>query len=1095
MLGFPNIIVELNSAKKVRMQHTKLRKGAASVEIQKNGVIYANLSGHITEVIARKLMADTKILVDLQHSNQKPALLLIDVTKVTSQDSGARSAAKQIADFQLDKIAVCGKRLLKMVGQYILRSGGMGSYSKVFSTQSEATDWLLNNTRIRHSERKRSAVRLLCILAASIPFAAFYGWLAGHTDLTGAHGKFSSMNPVVALTLIGLCGAGLISTFSRRKVWLQRGILLLCLWAILFSLAVLAQRFIHIELNIDTWLFASDIGNNTISRASPLTALCAFMLATFLLFINSPRRGFYKVLLYVTVLVPFCVLLLALIGYCYDLPRLYSFLGGAPMPLNTMAALILLLAAYIVENTVRSPDSKARLFVMTYWPSIFVFMGIGLLTGFMWQQSHRNIMQDRDKVVSDAFDSTVEAIVARSNAYIGTLRDYKAFFASSTDVDAIEFDNYAKSAELAKHYPGVIGISFIRSVPQDQRQAFEAQMRKQQGALASVYNTFTIHPITTGETLFPLTFTSPLTPNSVVGFNLASDSVRLKTLEQARDSGDIAATSTIDLNAARGKNLPKRPGFFISIPIYRRVNHVEPIAVADRRSQLLGTVNAYVEDKLLFSDILKKVDQKRMHYLVTDASNGEVIYETPDKKPEGAVVRQKDSISIGGKKWDVTLSTTSSYGASASQRSMPTIIISGGWLFGLAVALLVLGQTRRRQQAYELASTMTEDLQSERNRAVTLQQKDEAVLASIGDAVFAIDTEGVITLFNKACERISGYDADEAIGKHYSTILQFQLEATGRPNDRFIREALAGKVTSMKNHTILIRKDGYRIQVADSAAPIYNSHGKMQGVIVVFRDVSKEYELDKAKTEFVSLASHQLRTPLSAINWYSEMLLDGTAGKINKDAIGYIREIYEGNQRMVELVNSLLDVSRLDLGKLTNNPEPTNIEDLAMSLERELQTMITSKQITLKNDIQPKLPLVSGDPKLLRMIVQNLLSNAVKYTHDKGAVTLTLRDATLADVAKSGLRSHAPSLFLSVSDNGYGIPEAQQSKIFSKLFRADNVRSLDVEGTGLGLYIVKEVVEKLGGKVWFESKESIGTTFYVVMPYKTKHMSDGTKKV
>ena len=268
----------------------------------------------------------------------------------------------------------------------------------------------------------------------------------------------------------------------------------------------------------------------------------------------------------------------------------------------------------------------------------------------------------------------------------------------------------------------------------------------------------------------------------------------------------------------------------------------------------------------------------------------------------------------------------------------------------------------------------------------------------------------------------------------------------------------------------------------------------MQGVIVVFRDVSKEYELDKAKTEFVSLASHQLRTPLSAINWYAEMLLDGTAGKMSKDANDYIREIYEGNQRMVELVNSLLDVSRLELGKLSNNAEPTDFIALVNSLEKELQTMIVSKKLSFSKKLPSKMNAVSADPKLLRMIVQNLLSNAVKYTPDNGTVSVQLRDANEHDIKKSGRRVTTPALFFSVADTGYGIPAAQQAKIFSKLFRADNVRTLDVEGTGLGLYIVKEVIKKLGGAVWFESKESVGTTFYVVLPLKTKHTSTDVKK-
>lgn len=1094
MLGIPNISVELNSAKKVRMQHTKLKKGAASVEIQKDGVIYASLSGHITEAIARKLMADTKILVDLQRSSQKPALLLIDVRAVTGQDSGARSAAKQVADFQLDKIAVCGKRFLKMLGQYILRSGGMGDYSKVFSSSGEARNWLLGSTSLQRPQIfKKNLARLLFTLSIITPLIAIAGWVADRPILTGVYNGLQSMNPVVAITLIALSIAGILLTIPKKPKK-QLILLFLCCWSLLFSVLVLVRLMWGLDANIDTWVFTGGIAEHTIARASPMTAIAIAMLSVFLLSVNKPKRRFHQAIAYVSAIVLLCILASALIGYCYDLPTLYTWFGDAPMAVNTMITLFYLVSGAFVINTLATPDTQVRRFVLNYWPAIFTFVGLSMVTGFAWQQSIRSQNKDQDKIIGDQFTSTINTVTNRGAAYISTLRDYKAFFASSSTVNAQEFDQFGKTAELSKHYPGVIGISFIKSVPQNQKAAFEAQVRKEQSPFSTAYNNFVIHPSTTGEDLFPLLLVSPLTATSSVGFNLASDPVRLKALEKARDSGDVAATATINLNAARSGNLPTRNGFFISIPIYDQINHQDPTTVAERRARLLGTVNAYVEDKLLFSDILKNTNQSQAHYVISDAANGQLIYESASKKPVDAKLQIQDTISIGGQRWRIQLFANDAYGVSETQRNAPLNTLIGGLSASALIAYLVVSQTRRRQQAYELASNMTEDLQSERNRAVTLQQKDEAVLASIGDAVFAIDIKGIITLFNKACEHISGYDAGEAIGKHYTDILRFEVEATGKANDRFIKEALNGKITSMKNHTILVRKDGHHLQVADSAAPIYDLHQEIQGVIVVFRDVSKEYELDKAKTEFVSLASHQLRTPLSAINWYSEMLLDGTAGKINKDATGYIREIYEGNQRMVELVNSLLDVSRLDLGKLTNNPQPTSIEELVMSLERELQTMITSKQIAMTNKIESKLAFVAADPKLLRMIVQNLLSNAVKYTPDKGTVTVTLRDATLADIAKSGLRSHAPSIFLSVSDNGYGIPEAQQPKIFSKLFRADNVRVLDVEGTGLGLYIVKEVLQKLGGKVWFESKESVGTTFYVILPYKTKHTSDGAAK-
>ncbi len=411
------------------------------------------------------------------------------------------------------------------------------------------------------------------------------------------------------------------------------------------------------------------------------------------------------------------------------------------------------------------------------------------------------------------------------------------------------------------------------------------------------------------------------------------------------------------------------------------------------------------------------------------------------------------------------------------------------WIVSITTAIdivLVIGVFLFIQQSIKRRLSAEKDLSRSLDELRIAKSKDEALLNSIGDAVFAIDAKGCIALFNPAAARISGFSIDDAIGQPYEKILSFELEKTGEPSTKFIEQAFAGKVTSMDNHTLLVRKDGVKIPVADSAAPLVNTSGQIQGVIVVFRDISKEHELDRAKDEFVSLASHQLRTPLSAINWYGEMLLHGDVGKLKKEQAKFAQEMFDGTQRMIELVNSLLDVSRLEVGKMANDPESQSANELVESLEKELAPSIKARQLTIVDRLHHVRPVIA-DRKLLRMIVQNLLSNAVKYTPDNGTVTVTLRAATAADIHEAALHGHAGNYwYFSVQDTGYGIPKDEQVKIFSKLYRAANVRRLDVEGTGLGLYIVKDVVEKMGGKVWFTSEEGKGSTFYVVLPFHSR---------
>ena len=355
----------------------------------------------------------------------------------------------------------------------------------------------------------------------------------------------------------------------------------------------------------------------------------------------------------------------------------------------------------------------------------------------------------------------------------------------------------------------------------------------------------------------------------------------------------------------------------------------------------------------------------------------------------------------------------------------------------------------------------------------TAKEKSDTLLESIGDGVMAIDAGGTIVLWNRA----------EAVGRPFQSVLKLVREKDQSDGTGFIRTVLdTGKPRSMENHTLLVRRDGSRTPVNDTASPVFDSQGAIIGAIVVFRDVSHEYELDRAKMEFVSLVSHQLRTPLTAIKGYSGMLIDGDAGPISDQQKEYLAEIRHGNNRMIALVNALLNASRVDLGVFSVEPEPTNLREVAESVCKEISIESDAKHQHLETSFDEHLPVVDADPKLLRMIIQNLLSNAVKYTPPEGRITLTIY-------------KEDPNILITVADTGYGIPKEAQPRIFEKLFRADNARQKDPDGNGLGLYIIKAVLEATGGSIRFVSEENKGTTFVVAIPASGMRRREGTKQI
>jgi len=241
-----------------------------------------------------------------------------------------------------------------------------------------------------------------------------------------------------------------------------------------------------------------------------------------------------------------------------------------------------------------------------------------------------------------------------------------------------------------------------------------------------------------------------------------------------------------------------------------------------------------------------------------------------------------------------------------------------------------------------------------------------------------------------------------------------------------------------------------------------NFHKKKAGV-------SLEEQL---KTDFITLSSHQLRTPLSAVKWFTEILLKQKSGKLNKKQQDYLSEIHRSNERAIALVNDLLQVSKVESGKL-------HLDLVKVDLAALLEEVINANALSLQNKkvtyhyeiVDGPLPPVKVDKTKIKRVFQNLFSNAIGYTPKGGRIDVVLKKAP-------------KDIICSISDSGMGIPSSQQDDIFSKFFRGSNAVKTQPDGTGLGLFIAKSLVEAHGGKIWFESEEGKGAVFYFSLPIK-----------
>jgi PAS domain S-box-containing protein len=398
----------------------------------------------------------------------------------------------------------------------------------------------------------------------------------------------------------------------------------------------------------------------------------------------------------------------------------------------------------------------------------------------------------------------------------------------------------------------------------------------------------------------------------------------------------------------------------------------------------------------------------------------------------------------------------------------------------------VRDRTQDLKNANIAAQNVLEDLHVEEEKLDNAKAEDDATLASIGNGLVTTDIKGRIVLTNKAFEEMLGWKEVEVRGKLLTKAIIMTDEngtvvpESKRPINIVLKERATTTTTTTTTTSYYKRRDGTTFPVVITTSPVLLGN-KFTGVVEVFRDITKEAAVDKAKTEFVSLASHQLRTPLSVVNWYTEMLMTGDVGKLNAEQKKYLDEVYHGNQRMVTLVNALLNVSRLELGTFVIEPKPTDMSKAIKDTIDEYKKQVDDKKIKLSYSFGKNIPIIPADPKLLHMIIENILSNAVKYTPESGKIEILLS----LDKQKNVL--------MKISDTGYGIPKNLQDKIFTKLFRADNVREKDTEGTGLGLYIVKSIIDNSDGKIWFTSEENKGTTFFVTIPIAGMKKKEGTK--
>ena len=411
--------------------------------------------------------------------------------------------------------------------------------------------------------------------------------------------------------------------------------------------------------------------------------------------------------------------------------------------------------------------------------------------------------------------------------------------------------------------------------------------------------------------------------------------------------------------------------------------------------------------------------------------------------------------------WAVVAENARSAALASYQRILSAAIIS----FGLEILLLLL-------LIWNYLNLI---------RAATLfygeRNQREAILNSLSDGVIEYDNEFQIVLMNPKAETLLGIRFNNIKGRaitpdfaknnpQYKGLVELMYPALA-PYSSSVKEIPGTPTKTMEVHT-----SSPELKLVVTLTQVIDQGGRVRGFLKILHDISRERLLGRIKSEFVTIAAHQLRTPLSAIKWTLKLLLDGDAGALNKEQASFLERGYDTNERMIKLVNDLLSAARIEEGRFGYDFKDINLDEFLETIIKNYSEIVKRKSINFKFEkIDGALPLVYADPEKLSLAFNNLLDNAIKYTPAGGKILIKLE--------KKG--NYA---LVSITDTGVGIPDSEQTRVFSKFFRASNVMRMETEGTGLGLFIVHNIIKRHGGDIHFTSHESLGSTFTFTLPLK-----------
>ncbi|WP_129628005.1 ATP-binding protein [Candidatus Oscillochloris fontis] len=370
------------------------------------------------------------------------------------------------------------------------------------------------------------------------------------------------------------------------------------------------------------------------------------------------------------------------------------------------------------------------------------------------------------------------------------------------------------------------------------------------------------------------------------------------------------------------------------------------------------------------------------------------------------------------------------------------------------------------------------------DRQQTEASQIEAILQNLADGVIVCDLYGSVLMANEAAGTTLGRTIEDLLLWNLHDIINRYLAS--RSSEIPLTELLARPLDAQQQRRIFTStaKVGMRM-ISMTMGPVLKEDGQLLGALLVVRDITREIEADRLKTEFIGTMSHELRTPMTAIKGFTQLLAMGGLGPLNDTQREFVNTIHSNTERMIALINDVLDITKIESGSVDLEWRSLHLVEVLSGVISEIQTAVAAREHELNISIPPGMPLVRADAYRLHQILFNLLSNAVKYTPKGGKITVEAYEARvdeLPDYLRSGVTAEKRYVQVNIRDTGVGIDREDIGRIFDRFYRTENPLKIEAGGTGLGLSLVKPLVELLNGKIWVESALGQGSTFSLLLP-------------